>query len=387
MAAGREVYTVEALAADGELSDAQRAMAAGGGSQCGYCTPGFVVSLFAEQYRSDRTGRCDTMALAGNLCRCTGYRPIRDAAHSLGPAPDDQFRGAWASPRRAWTKSRCPVFASGDRRRMPLALARSSGCEDRRGRDRSRSGIQPVLAPLAASDQPRRDRRASRVFEHGQRRQDWRGAAAQRDRPTVDRRADSVQRMADVLRLAAHSQPRDARRQPRHRVSHRRCGAAAAGARRRRSSRGAVEVAETIPLSAFFTAYRKTACVAGEIITAIEIPKPLPQFVRFYKVAKRRLDDISTVAAAMSLDLRCQAARAPGAICVWRSRGRRRSGSIEAEDGDRRSSLERRGRRAGPEAILDRALAADERSSRLEGIPPRGIEEPGRQSTSGSTRQ
>jgi xanthine dehydrogenase small subunit len=62
----------------------------------------------------------------------------------------------------------------------------------------------------------------------------------------------------------------------------------------------------TIPLSSFFTAYRKTAMEQGEIITAIEIPKPLPQFVRFYKVAKRKLDDISTVAAAMSLDLDAQ---------------------------------------------------------------------------------
>src|SRR5438874_1964367 len=91
MAAGREIYTVESLAAGGELSDAQRAMAAAGGSQCGYCTPGFVVSLFAEQHRPGRTGRCDTMALSGNLCRCTGYRPIRDAAHSLGAPPASAF--------------------------------------------------------------------------------------------------------------------------------------------------------------------------------------------------------------------------------------------------------------------------------------------------------
>ncbi len=98
MAAGREIYTVESLAAGEELSEAQRAMAAGGGSQCGYCTPGFVVSLFAEQYRSDRTGECDTMALAGNLCRCTGYRPIRDAAQSLGPAPVDEFHERLGHP-------------------------------------------------------------------------------------------------------------------------------------------------------------------------------------------------------------------------------------------------------------------------------------------------
>ena len=75
-------------------------MAAAGGSQCGYCTPGFVMSLFAEQYRPGREGPCDPHAMGGNLCRCTGYRPIRDAALSLGPAPDDAFSAACAGPRR-----------------------------------------------------------------------------------------------------------------------------------------------------------------------------------------------------------------------------------------------------------------------------------------------
>src|SRR6202453_3394141 len=91
MAVGHEIYTVEALAADGKLAEVQQAMAAGGGSQCGYCTPGFVMSMFAEQYRTGRTGPCDLHELGGNLCRCTGYRPIRDAALSLGPAPSGNF--------------------------------------------------------------------------------------------------------------------------------------------------------------------------------------------------------------------------------------------------------------------------------------------------------
>lgn len=89
--AGQEIYTVESLAASGVLTGAQDALAAAGGSQCGYCTPGFVMSLFAEHHRPDRTGPCDPHALAGNLCRCTGYRPIRDAALSLGPVPADAF--------------------------------------------------------------------------------------------------------------------------------------------------------------------------------------------------------------------------------------------------------------------------------------------------------
>jgi xanthine dehydrogenase small subunit len=99
MLAGQEIYTVEGLARDAELSDAQKAMAAGGGSQCGYCTPGFVMSLFAEQYRPGREGACDPHSTGGNLCRCTGYRPIRDAALSLG-------RAAWSSTaRRCWRRS------------------------------------------------------------------------------------------------------------------------------------------------------------------------------------------------------------------------------------------------------------------------------------------
>ena len=52
--ADREIYTVEALAEAGQLAEVQRAMIDHNGSQCGYCTPGFVVSMFAEQYRRTR---------------------------------------------------------------------------------------------------------------------------------------------------------------------------------------------------------------------------------------------------------------------------------------------------------------------------------------------
>src|SRR5690348_8309049 len=54
VAAGHEVVTVEGLASNGTLAPVQEAIASAGGSQCGYCTPGFVMSLFAEQYRPDR---------------------------------------------------------------------------------------------------------------------------------------------------------------------------------------------------------------------------------------------------------------------------------------------------------------------------------------------
>jgi len=58
-----------------------------------------------------------------------------------------------------------------------------------------------------------------------------------------------------------------------------------------------------LPLAEFFTAYRQTSLARGEIIAAIEIPKPLSGSLRFFKVAKRRLDDISTVAASFCVDV------------------------------------------------------------------------------------
>ena len=58
----------------------------------------------------------------------------------------------------------------------------------------------------------------------------------------------------------------------------------------------------TVPLNEFFRAYRQTALEPGELLRSVLIPKPFPRFIRFYKVAKRRLDDISTVAAGISMN-------------------------------------------------------------------------------------
>ncbi|HET9485514.1 MAG TPA: FAD binding domain-containing protein, partial [Xanthomonadales bacterium] len=93
---GREIVTVEALADGSALHPVQQAMYDCAGSQCGYCTPGFVMSLFAAYY----TGELDDGATEGNLCRCTGYRPIREATALLAAAPprEDRFVAALAEP-------------------------------------------------------------------------------------------------------------------------------------------------------------------------------------------------------------------------------------------------------------------------------------------------
>ncbi len=86
---GADLVTVEDLAADGALHPVQEAMVTHHGSQCGFCTPGIVMSLFVLHEEGPRPldkGVIDD-ALAGNLCRCTGYRPIRDAARAACAAP------------------------------------------------------------------------------------------------------------------------------------------------------------------------------------------------------------------------------------------------------------------------------------------------------------
>jgi xanthine dehydrogenase small subunit len=95
---GRHLITVEGLKdGDGELHPVQRALVESHSSQCGFCTPGFAMSLFALWHKDKSPTREEVLqTLAGNLCRCTGYRPILDAARHMyeGPSEDKYDRDA-----------------------------------------------------------------------------------------------------------------------------------------------------------------------------------------------------------------------------------------------------------------------------------------------------
>jgi aerobic-type carbon monoxide dehydrogenase small subunit (CoxS/CutS family) len=79
-AAGREVTTVEGLASNDALHPLQQAFLEGGGIQCGFCTPGMLISAAALLARDpDPSEEAIRDGLAGNLCRCTGYQPIVQA--------------------------------------------------------------------------------------------------------------------------------------------------------------------------------------------------------------------------------------------------------------------------------------------------------------------
>ncbi|HEX4883469.1 MAG TPA: xanthine dehydrogenase small subunit [Casimicrobiaceae bacterium] len=125
---GTAVFTVEALAGDdGALHPVQQALVECHGSQCGFCTPGFAMSLFGLYKNAPAASRgAVDDALSGNLCRCTGYRPILAAArrmHEL-PAPD-----GWRGPGRAADGSPVAGPAEAQLAARLAALARDGGLD------------------------------------------------------------------------------------------------------------------------------------------------------------------------------------------------------------------------------------------------------------------
>jgi xanthine dehydrogenase small subunit len=306
MAAGHEILTVEALAADGKLCEVQQAMAQGGGSQCGYCTPGFVMSLFVEHYRPGRTGPCDPQELGGNLCRCTGYRPIRDAALSLGPAPQGSFFDRLSRP--GPKLEAIDIEVRGTRFSRPSSIdaclgilandshARLiSGGTDLVVESNLRARRWPHLVSLEAIAELREFSESAHAVVIGaglslnEIAKRWSGAPPavhQWERlfasPPLRNRATLGGNLATASPIGD--------------------GAPLLLALDARVQLASLRGPRTVPLSSFFTGYRRTLLAPDELITAIEIPKPLPEFLRFYKVAKRRMDDISTVAAGMAMD-------------------------------------------------------------------------------------
>jgi len=115
---GQEVVTCESLSDEGApLHPVQQAMVDRHASQCGFCTPGFVMSLFGLYLHDPAPAREDVLgALAGNLCRCTGYRPIIDAGRTMN---------GYATPRR-WSRDDAQ---STERRQRLMKLRRRTALD------------------------------------------------------------------------------------------------------------------------------------------------------------------------------------------------------------------------------------------------------------------
>ncbi|KUL63437.1 xanthine dehydrogenase small subunit [Streptomyces sp. NRRL S-1521] len=329
---GQEVITSEGLATVGEpgtpatLHPVQEEMAARGGSQCGYCTPGFICSMASEYYRPDRCAHAapaggtepadaehgpngfDLHALSGNLCRCTGYRPIRDAAFAVG-APTDED---------------------------PLAQRREQSPPSPVATEYTRDG-QVFLRPATLAEVLRLLRqRPDAVVVAGS--TDWGVEVNIRSR-----RADcviAVDRLPELRELRVESDhvaigaaltlteiersldgrvPLLAELFPQFASRLIRNSATLGGNLGTGSPIGdsppallaldaSVVLADAdgereVPLADYFTGYRQSVRRPDELIRAVRVPLPLSPVVAFHKIAKRRFDDISSVAVAFALDI------------------------------------------------------------------------------------
>lgn len=316
---GRQLVTVEGLA-DGEiLHPAQAAMVTCHGSQCGFCTPGIVMSLFTLHEAQTATPAPLTperleAALGGNLCRCTGYRPIRDAALTMSehPAP----RHAWwrQAPEQASTEqtnaSQTNVTPPSERFLQPATLAALLA-------ERARFPDAPLVAGgtdlwlNVTQNLARYDRviDVTRVDELSRietatlddgRKGWWIGAAVTYTRltPLLDQHYPTF---AHLLHRLGSAQIRN-----RGTLGGNIANASPIGdtppvllALEAQLLLAGPEGERELALDEFFLDYKKTALRDDEVIRAIFLPHPEPaQHLKVWKISKRREDDISALLGA-----------------------------------------------------------------------------------------
>ena len=318
---GQQVLTAEGLGTVKEPHPVQREMAVRGGSQCGYCTPGFISSMAAEYYRPERAEEqvaeatmpngFDLHSLSGNLCRCTGYRPIRDAAFALGmPEPEDQLAQAPATAPAATDYGRADTPAGEPGRyRRPATLAEAlrilaeepgtrvvAGATDWGVEVNMKFARAQSMLAIDRLEELRRVVQTDDCLELG--------AAC-----TL---SELERALAGRVPLLSLLWPNFASRLIRN-------GATIGGnlgtgspigdsppvllaldAQLVLASRAGERV---VPLHDYFTGYRQTVRESDELITAIRIPLPLSPLTSFQKIAKRRFDDISSTAVALAFDV------------------------------------------------------------------------------------
>ncbi|MEW9921102.1 xanthine dehydrogenase small subunit [Marimonas sp. MJW-29] len=299
---GKHVTTIEGLAApDGRLHPAQQAMIDHHGSQCGFCTPGFVVSM-ATAHLNGATDH-DTQ-LAGNLCRCTGYAPIIRAAeetarkpvpphllhlsnyNSGGPGAEPPNGAARAiQPRSAdalaewYLQNPDATLIAGAtdvglwvtkqfRGLGPVAFL--NRCDDLRGVEESGTGIRigamTTLSDVETAIAPHHPGFAAMIRRYG--------SVQVRNAATIGGNIANGSPIGDsppaliALGATLHLRKGDARR--------------------------------AIPLEDFFIAYGKQDRAPGEFVEAVSIPRQ-PDTLRCYKLSKRFDQDISAVCGCLAI--------------------------------------------------------------------------------------
>lgn len=309
--AGQEVVTAEGLGTPDRLHPVQRELGTRGGSQCGFCTPGFVCSMAAEYYRpgrctsdgADGDGSFDHHALSGNLCRCTGYRPILEAADALdAPEPDDVLAARRTATPPEPTSGRSPGFV----RPADLAEALDALAEP---------GAVALAGATDLGVESNLGGRRPELYVAIDRLPELRRFGLADDRVEIG----AALTLSEVERLLAGRVPLLAQALPQFASRLIRNAATIGGNLGTASPIGDLAPAllaleadvvlvgaggeRSVPLASYFTGYRASVREADELIAAVRIPMPLAPTTAFHKIAKRRFDDISSVALAFAVEV------------------------------------------------------------------------------------
>jgi xanthine dehydrogenase small subunit len=320
---GKQLVTVEHLAqADGPLHPAQAALVDAHGSQCGFCTPGFVMSLAALYEDATAQGATQITrgeaedALAGNLCRCTGYRPIVDAACAMLAAPPAASTAVPVDALRALQRTHTFTHTApagtfiAPRTADALAQARAAHPQAQLVAGTTDVGLwvtkqhRPLTTLIYTGHVAE-----LRVID---------------DRGPVIHIGAAVA-WTDLLPLFDRWLPHTARYWARFASPPVRNSATLGGNVANGSPIGdgmpvlialdaqlvlqSVRGLRRVALEDFYLGYQKTALAADEFIRAIEFPRPAPastpggQHIRAYKLSKRFDQDISCVALGLALQL------------------------------------------------------------------------------------
>ncbi len=286
---GKAVRTVEGIAApDGTLHPMQQAMVDHHGSQCGFCTPGFVVSM-ATAHRNGDTDFDD--ALAGNLCRCTGYAPIVRAAEAAKDAPvpdwlnDDLPKAAANSPEtldelaRAYAANPNATLIAGatdvglwvtkQMRDLPAPIFLNR-CRDLQQIEDTFEGLRigagVTMDRVLKAVQPLYPSYAEMIRRYG--------SAQVRNAATIGGNIANGSPIGDnppaLIALGATLQ-----------LHH-------------------VEGARDLPIEDFFLDYGKQDRREGELVTGVTIPHQ-PDQLKVYKISKRFDQDISALCGAFNI--------------------------------------------------------------------------------------
>ena len=313
--AGAHVVTVEGLRRGSELHPVQQSMVRCHGAQCGFCTPGFVVTLCGMFEAGTRLAESDVRdALTGNLCRCTGYEPIIKAALSVDSATvrtlNDLYPPQEMSPKLVeHTKQSVRIDAGGRTFFAPATIAEATKFRSENPGTIIVQGATDVgvwhnkrnFKPDAILNLSRIPELSELRVEGGQLRVGA-NVTLGRIQPLLRERVPGLYEIfllfgAPQIRNAATLAGNLANASP---IADTLPFLYVMDAQIELSGTGS---SRTIPIPSFYLGYKKIDLRPDEIITRVIVPLPAAEdVIRLYKVSKRKNLDISTVTAAFRIE-------------------------------------------------------------------------------------